>query len=442
MRRKTDVEEVLARAIRFVAAARYYEADNKYYVATDLAPQDERGYCGIALARMGSGDSPEHVVKAMNDVLRMRPWAVYPHGIIAMAMQESGRWKGALASYDAMLRADPAEISAHAKKAQILHILGDRKAAAAEAAKCAKPLTGREYPREAARLRRIARDAKDGRPPSFQADDDLFILPGLRGLLDRALGPVERSAAPDFEEIAAAGADPEAAARAVGQELGKDPNSAVALLAKAAVLADGGQAGEAVICCEKAIESGPGNMNAHAAKAVLLFDGGDAGGAASCLESAIHNRPIGKNGTKTRKILRAWLERIDGPLPPFGPFRGASAVGLWAAGRRDGMGSPPACEPDGKPGDAPRDPKGLFPPGMADDPGERSEEERIMRDIKLKEYREIEPYRPGGSDYGDAKGSGWDEVDLSAERETKAPRRQKARRSEPKRARLRPGRRR
>ena len=123
MRKPLDPEAMLARAIEFMAQDRHSEAVRKYDAIARIASADERVRCGIALGRVGT-DYPPTVISEMLAVLRARPGAAYAHGIIGMAMQEMGRWEGALSSYEAMVDADPSETAARAKKAQALLMLG------------------------------------------------------------------------------------------------------------------------------------------------------------------------------------------------------------------------------------------------------------------------------------------------------------------------------
>lgn len=370
-RRKPELHYLLAKAVEIAVARRFSASDSKYSAAAAAAPRDERGRCGLALAHMDMG-RPGWVIDDMEAVLRARPGAAYPHGVIGMAMQEAGRWREALASYESMISADPSEASARAKKAQLLLVLGERGAATEAAADLAgTPLSGREYPREAARLRAVSADASVGRPPRFRSDDDAFILPGLRELLDMAVGP-EVPGCPDLDGIIAAGAtDLGAAAARADRELAARPGSVEALLAKGAVMADAGEAAGAAACYDAALGIEPGNMRAHSAKAVAIHDGGDLEGALECLGSACRARPTGRNSAHTRKILRAWRDRLAAgrpAQPPFGPFMNALAVGRWTATRRLGLG-PAGREQWEEAARSPRQPVGrpaMFPKGLLD----------------------------------------------------------------------------
>lgn len=457
MRKPPDLEAMLARATEFVAAERYYDATYKYGAAAKFAPADERVRCGIALGRVGT-DYPPTVISEMLAVLRARPGAAYAHGIIGMAMQEMGRWEGALSSYEAMVDADPSETAARAKKAQALLMLGREKEAGEAARELAgMPPSGREYPREAMRLRRIADEAAAGRGFRPQVSDDFVIMPGLRELLDQTAGP-DPGGAPDIEGMIVAGAaDLEAAAGLAGSAM--KTGSADAMIAMGAVLADGGRSGEASACYDRAIAAEPGNMRAHMAKAILVFDGGDAEGAEECMLRAGKARPTGKNSMGTRKVLRQWRESIaagKGMYPVFGPFRGMRAIGRWTAGRRQGMGAPPAG--GGRDAEAARAPwgpggtAGMFPPGLAEMPDPAPA--RGVREM----YEAGFMYRPGDDpedvddDPGDdPEGIGYDPEDaddgLSDQPAYRrpapgAPKRQRTHRpAQKRRVRLRPGRR-
>lgn len=359
-----DAENALGRAVRLMAQDRHGEALREYESAWRAAPRDERGRCGMALVFMIM-NRPGEVVKCIDDVAGLRPEDAYLSGVAGMALEEMGFEDEALACYERMSSDEPSEAASYVRRAMILLERGDRDGCAGALRECATASLSPMYPRESKRLRRILGSA--GGAPRFRYRDGAVFLPGLRGLLDRAVGPEPPDpgpgAEPDTEAAIVAGAwDPGAMFEMLDEILAEYPDSARTWILKGMMLEDEGRLDEAAGCYDRAIEEEPGEMLAHIHKALLLYDEGDAAGGDECVRFALRQKPVDGNDVRMRRDLRGWGK---GGLAGHACFSAATQLIAWAAARRAGRA--PLGGQAGWPGDGPS----LFPPGLVDEPDAR-----------------------------------------------------------------------
>ena len=296
-------------------AAREYEAMKR------KRPNDERALCGAALAYVLTGRLAE-ATECMNAALKMRPDAAYPHGILGAIAQETGDWKAALACYDSMILADPSEAAPYVRKAQMLLCDGREKECAEAISRCAEAgRLDRETPRAAERLRSIIGDVRAGRTPAIKTSDLAAFVPGLRILLDRAVGDGLPTVYGLNVGAASLGASAERAAAM--DEIGRileEQGSAEAWCAMGELLHLEGRVGEALECCDRAIEASPGNMDGYWQKLVVLQDAGDQDDIMACLDESRLETPEHEDDARMQdhlRLLRSALragERIESSI--------------------------------------------------------------------------------------------------------------------------------
>ena len=331
-------DSALARAARLVSDGEYEKALRIYESACEAAPRDERGRCGKALAFMLM-DEQSKAAECMQGVADELPEAAYPHGVIGSIMEEAGDLDAAMICYDAMIELEPYEASAYVRKARILQDVGFD-------AECAREIengTGAcefdwESPRSAERLGDIFGDVIAGRRPVFRASDTAAFMPGLRGLLDKAVGrglPARKY--PDIGAFALAGSEERAEAIWMAdQVLAEDPAAIGVLCLKGDLLADDGRADEARACYERAIGEKPGSMAGYEHKLILLQDAGDRAGIIECLDAAIGVAPDSEDDARGQESMRYWRGVFGSDeRAAFGSFPNSSGVEWHLARRRE-----------------------------------------------------------------------------------------------------------
>ena len=359
-----DIDGALERAARLVAGERYREAVTEYENVIRSSPGNERAYCGMILI-MIIMDAPERAMEGLSMSAWLRPDSPYPHGVMGTIMEETNFIDEALECYDRMIAGEPAEASAYVRKAQILLERGKKDACADVMRACGRAARPElETPRGAERLRALLEDVEAGRTPAFMTRDDAVFMPGLRCLLDRAVGKkVPSETAPNATGIVLAGGTERAAAIAAADRvLESDPGSAEDWCEKGVLLSEDGRAHEALACYDRAIGMEPGMMTVHAEKIVLMQDAGDRAGMKECLRRAAEAEPSDAVNAEMQRGLRAWLKMTD----RTGPARFRSATNADATrhhvARRVGHGGPAAAGPALQPGRS-------APPGFGRRPG-------------------------------------------------------------------------
>ena len=372
-----DIDGAIARAAQLVVGEMYEEAMREYSTAFKSASNDERVHCGMALSLiMMDKQTDAMTILGLAAVNHLD--AGWPHGVIGTIMQEKNHFDQAVESYDEMIKLDPSDAPAYVRKSQILLDRGLDKECASTMAECAK-VAGlyREPPRAVERLREMFKDVNAGRLPKFEANDEAAFMPGLRDLLDRAMGKEVPWKTPTPYTVRLSGSKERARAIEVVDEMLRfRPDSAEIWSDKGSLLYEGGRADEALACCERAIKMAPGMMVARAEKLVILQDAGDRAGMMECLRAAIAAEPDDAINAEMQGGLRTWLKIVgqDG-APRFRSVHNADAIrrhiarrlvpdkGLYRPSTRQPSPQarpPPLGMPDGR----------MFPPGLLDGAGD------------------------------------------------------------------------
>lgn len=371
-----DVDAAIERAAQFVVGEMYEDAMRGYSAVFRSASDDERGYCGMALSLIML-DKQIDAMKIMGFVVANHLDEGWPHGIIGTIMQEHNHFDQAVESYDEMIKRDPSDASAYVRKAQILFYKGREKECIDTIVRCAEATSfNGEPPRTVERLRDMFKDVGIGRLPRFEANDEAAFMPGLRDLLDRAVGKEVPWEAPNPYTLRLSGDDERARAIDVmNKMLRLQPGSAEIWFEKGSILYEGGRADEALACCERAIEIAPGMMTAHAEKLILLQDAGDRVGMMECLRAAIKAEPDDAINAEMQRGLRTWFKIMgEDSTVRFRSVHNADAIrrhigrrlvpgkGRYQISMRPPL---PQAHPPSMPDDR------LFPPGLLDGAGPR-----------------------------------------------------------------------
>lgn len=323
-----------------IAGGDFEGAMREYERAEKRSPGDERALCGKALVFMSRGD-PDGVIKCMTGVISRRPRAAYAHGISGAVLHETGLLNEALACYETMLLIDPGEISAYARKAQVLAETGREKECKDTIKACLDAAwSGRESPKEVKRLHLVRDRAASGAPIKFTSIDVKTFIPGLWELIETALGPGSSW------RNAGGGLDLEGAVRVgiiglkecegyLDELVESFPDSAAAWCMKALLLADEGRADEAIACYERAMEADPGEVIAYADKCDLLADAGDRAAVLECMEKAFKAEPSDGESARLQREMRALYERLKGgeEYPRTESISTAAGVTRWVASK-------------------------------------------------------------------------------------------------------------
>ena len=331
-------DAVLGRAARLASEGQYEESLRLYESACEAAPRDERALCGKALALMLAERQLE-AAECMQDVIDGFPEASYPYGVIGFIMEEDGDLDAALICYESMIMMNPSEASAYVRRAQIFQDAGYEEECDWEMRECAEACNiDWESPRAAERLEdmmgRVLADAS----PGFRTSDSAAFMPGLRGLLDRAVGDgLPASEDMDLDALALAGSAERAEAISTfDRALAEHPDSTEMLYVKCMLLSDEGRAAEAMACCERIIKTRPGSMLGYERKLVLLQDAGDRQGIIECLDAALAAAPESADEAGLQEGLRAWRGTLEGGgRAKFSAFSSSSAVEWHLARRRE-----------------------------------------------------------------------------------------------------------
>ena len=248
----------------------------RYRKAVEAAPDDERGYCGVALAlwRMGRH---QDIADCMRDLIRVRPDAAYAHGFMGAAVEKKGAHKDAMACYERMLEIGPDDAAARFRRGLLMYPTGRTKNNKYYwkelAAEPGSEIAGRIQDVIRTSVMNATEEGPSGNGPIIMTPGMIQMLGVLitgseNGLLEPFVRTLEAgSQDPDFdyrpviskyvEEIASAGA-------------GRDPDLADDLLEKASELADGGRFAEAAEVAGEVIAADPGFADAHSARATFL----------------------------------------------------------------------------------------------------------------------------------------------------------------------------
>ena len=326
---------ILERAARLTSEGKYKEALQLYESACEAAP--ERGRCGKALVFMLTERELE-AAECMQEIADRFPEATYPYGVIGFIMEEYGDLDAALICYNSMIIMEPTEAAAYVRRAQIWQDAGFEEECDWEIRECAEACNlDWESPKSAERLKDIFGRVYADMGPSFKTLDSAAFMPGLRGLLDKAVGdglPALEDV--DLDALALAGSKERIEAISMcDQVLAEHPDSTEMLYLKCVFLADEGRAAEAMACCEHIIKKNPNSMLGYERKLALLQDIDDRLGIIECLDAALAVAPENVDEVRLQEGLRAWRGMLEGGgRTKFTVFSSTSAVEWHLARRR------------------------------------------------------------------------------------------------------------
>ena len=318
------------RARSLIANDDYKGALREYKAMKSKQPNDERALCGKALMHIIMNE-PAEAAKCLSDAQMARPSAAYPHGIMGV-IAEVDNPEYAINFYDSMIRADPSEAAAYVRKAQVLLDGGYEKECLDTINECAEnaDLTA-EMPLAVERLRSFFKDARAGHTPTIKIHDSAVFIPGLRMLLDKAVGDELPLVTNSNWAAASLGTMDERSevVEAIGRMRGSDPISSEALCMMGELLYGMGREDEAMACHERAIKENPGDMLGYMYKLVMLQDAGDRAGVSRCLGKALEAAPKDGRHASMQEKMRLWRDMLrDGKRSKF------SVMGISSATRR------------------------------------------------------------------------------------------------------------
>lgn len=312
-----------------------YSGALREYEKAERPPGDERALCGKALVYIITGMSNK-AAECMRAALKQHAGASYPHGILGVIAEDVSGQEDAMNCYDSMLRADPSEASPYVRKAQIFLYNGLEKECADIIRECAKNADlGAETPMAIERLRILFEDVLAGQTPAIKINDSAVFVPGLRGLLDRAVGD-ELPSSPDIDvDAASLGTRAERihTIEVLEQHL-KTQSSGTARCAMGELLQSVGRTDEAMACYERAIREEPNNMLGYGLKLGVLQEAGDRAGIARCIDEALKAAPKDKSGVLVQKNLRSLRDLCVGGKTKFTLMDSASVAQRHVARRR------------------------------------------------------------------------------------------------------------
>ena len=302
-----------------------------YEEAVRENPGDERGYCGAVLMLVAAGRFAD-AAPYLERLIRLRPDAAYPHGMMGCVMEMTGRTSESVACYDRMIEADPDEMFGRLRKSVVLAMLDENE----RARECLDELFGAE-PRgaSAAKDQEKIRDILEYDGPEGEDDFNENLMPGLakmwgtlvskdadlpEGIFPEDIGALARAAA-DPDDEAAADPDSEDENRIGAMMMLKDgryaesieyldkvlrlrPDGVVDLGLKGMMLEELGRPDEALGCYERIIEVEPGDMTARHRKCGVLARRGEAERVLECYRAALEAEPSNKAGARTKRGMR------------------------------------------------------------------------------------------------------------------------------------------
>ena len=320
---------------RHLIAGGDYHGALREYEAINRNSDDERALCGKALAYIIL-DMPDKAAKCMKAVLKAHEDAAYPYGIMGVIAEEASNMRDAADYYDSMMRADPSEAAAYIRKAQILLHGGLEKECANTIKECAKNIDLKtETPMGVERLHVIIEHVRAGQIPPFKMFDLVVFMPGLRLLLDRAVGdglPCADGLDVDAASLGTA-AERSEVIENIGKSLDESPNSSETWCAMGELLYGMGRADEATACYERA--SRVDVMLGYGFKLVMLQDAGDRADIFECLDEVFRATPKGKDDIAMQKKMLLWRDMLyAGKNVRFSVMGNSSAAVRHLARRR------------------------------------------------------------------------------------------------------------
>ena len=185
------------------------------------------------------------------------------------------------------------------------------------------------------RLRILFEDVRTGQTPTIKINDSAVFVPGLRGLLDRAVGD-ELPSSPDIDvDAASLGTSAERIETIeVLEQFLKTQSSSTARCAMGELLQSVGRIDEAITCYERAIQEEPNNMLGYGLKLGVLQEAGDRAGIARCIDEALKAAPKDRSGVLVQKNLRSLRDLCVSGKTKFTLMDNASVAQRHIARRR------------------------------------------------------------------------------------------------------------
>ena len=330
------------------------EALGLYEEAVRRRPEDERGYCGAAVALMATGRSGD-AARYLERLIRLRPGAAYPRGLMGCVMESAGKMEEAAACYGKMVELDPDEMFGRLRKAVVLSMLGRD----GQARECmdelfaAEPASG---PAAEARDRISAMLECDG-PEEGGVNAEL--MPGLaaawktlvskgrdprRNIRKGRPGGGRKTPAPQGRDPRRAEAhrikamdmirrgEHRKAIECLDAVLRLQPGGAADLGMKGMLLEKTGRVDEALECYERVIEAEPGEMMARRLKCGALARRGEAEKVLECYRAAMEAEPSDANDARIQEDMRAAYSELARRVDEAGSVRSGFAEFAKSAG--------------------------------------------------------------------------------------------------------------
>ena len=288
------MDEIVNEANVLISEGSYEAALARYQKATEVAPGDERGYCGAASACMLM-EKYEGVVKWMERLILVHPDTAYAHAFMGAAMDNLDTDR-ALACYDRALELDPDDVVTRIERAYAIGEAGRKKEAEKE---LQKALLSEPTDAAAAKtqeiIKSLARKGKLGKSNHHS----LVTVPGMMKVASVMFSDENVF----FEHICSR--DGISMPRKLGVQLKPDE-----LLERANKLADGDKLAEAIKTIDEAIAVDPDFANAHSAKVMFLARTGRYRDAIECIDRLIELGPDDPASHMAKGML---LERVGRP---------------------------------------------------------------------------------------------------------------------------------
>ena len=269
------------------------EAAGLYGEAARKNPGDARAHCGLAALHLRSKRHGE-AAECAKVLIRLRPSAAWPHGILGVALSLSGDKPGALACYEKMAELDPDDMMARFNAIMVMVELGKtgRARRAMKKFRAARP----SRPSAEAERRIALFVLREGR---IRGESSAALMPGVAQLHSVLFSQDRRAGDPDGEPgrlLELAGAAKELGMRQEASDmidaaLALDPDFAGAHSARAADLAKADRDSEALRSADAALREKPGSVPDLVVKGMLLARAGRLGEASACYDRAISLEP-------------------------------------------------------------------------------------------------------------------------------------------------------
>ena len=357
----------IAYANALLADGKREEALSVYEEAVRKSPDEERGYCGAVITLLAL-ERFEEAVPHLERLIRLRPDAAYPLGMMGCVMEMTDRPGEALACYDKMIKIDGDEVFGRMRKSLVLLQMGQT----GRADECMDELAAIGPSGASAKDIEKMAGALEHASPRDAYDFDAELMPGMARMWETLVSPGPDPDTPDalsLEEVgglAHASADPdedgdriramlllrdgryEEAVECLDTVLRRQPDGVADLGMKGVMLEKAGRVGEALECYDRIIEVAPGEMMARQLKCQALARRGEAQNVLECYRAAMKSEPSDANDARIQKEMRAAYSELARCIDEYGSvktgfarFVKTTGAGPGPARRRGGAGRKP-----------------------------------------------------------------------------------------------------